>query len=506
MKEIGAAIRVRMISDVEAEIAKLTAELRSLESTIEEGGDGAAAAAKRQKKAFQELAAAQRRGEKIERDFARVHRFLADQSGAAEGATDELAQATERLGDVQVEAGGKVGMFSDAAKNQGRHLGGLVNVGAELAYSFGTAVPAFQKVGMQMAMMGGSAYQLGAAFGPLGVAVGVVMGLLPSLISGMGDSGDAMGGAASDADRAARSFDGLRQAIREAREEQDEWNRLMAGEESSEETRDALEAREVQLTEARKVVDGRRRDLRQVNRSMSGSRFVRDAFDSAITGGANTEEELFNQVWQQVERRMDAQGYTGARYASQREDIRRTVERDAQRMGRQLRGVRQAEGQVEDLEKRTEELRSSVEAAERREAGEQAEEDAREAEEQRRAGSSAVNAELARLVGGIRNRRVRSRVQQRLRSGQLRDSDIRRIAGANDGTSAEDVSELVETRRGFVAEEAARTREVAGEAVERRRQMHVTVSVDQDGRATGARVSSADLDITGEGAELGEAS
>ena len=94
------------------------------------------------------------------------------------------AKATE----VQVQNLDKgLGGISKASKNRGRELGGLVNVAAELGFSVGAAVPALRQMGTQLAIMGGSAYQLGAAFGVVGVGVAVLTGVVPILISAVTD-------------------------------------------------------------------------------------------------------------------------------------------------------------------------------------------------------------------------------------------------------------------------------------------------------------------------------
>lgn len=82
--------------------------------------------------------------------------------------------------------------LSKETKNAGRNLGGLINVGAEMAYSFGTAIPAFRGAATQMAMMGGTAYTLGAALGPIGAGIGLVVGVLPTLIGFLSDTSDEM--------------------------------------------------------------------------------------------------------------------------------------------------------------------------------------------------------------------------------------------------------------------------------------------------------------------------
>lgn len=446
--QLSASIRLRLISDIDSKAKAIAGRINELQTQIEQTGDQGGQATAELGQKFKELAAVTREAERAERDFARSQQFLAREASAAEEAIEQLGTAT-RAGTAgqQGMAAGMRGI-SDEAKRSGREMGGTVNVVAEMAYSFGTAIPSMREYGTQLAMMGGNAYQLGAAFGPMGVGIGVVMGLLPSLITMFSDADGAMDGAATQAERAARGFDTLRDSIRDAREEQEEWTRLMDGGESAAETRDALATQENIATEARKTLDNRRRALRQTNRSMSGSRFVRSAFDDAITSGATTEQELFDTVWQQVERRMESQGYTGARYASQREDIRRTVERDAQRMGRQLRGIREAEDEVAQQESRTENLRTAVVAAETREAEEQAEEDAREAEQNRSERAGAIRGELGDHIAGL-PRRLRGRARQYLADGTLlqrrgimrrfEDGDrVRELVNASDEIAQED--------------------------------------------------------------------
>ena len=134
----------------------------------------------------------------LERELAQAQvkaQQFAQQAAAAQRAERQLAEAAANT--------------TNAVRNQGRQMGSMVNVFAEFGYSMGSAIPGMQQFGTQIAMMGGSAYQLGAALGPVGVAIGVVTGLMPTLIS-------AMSGASSSASDMASSVSGLGTASDEA--------------------------------------------------------------------------------------------------------------------------------------------------------------------------------------------------------------------------------------------------------------------------------------------------
>ncbi|MEQ9080828.1 MAG: hypothetical protein RLP09_43600, partial [Sandaracinaceae bacterium] len=172
----------------------------------------------------------------------------ARQSTAVQTASADSAQATQR-------SAGMLNLVSKESKNTGREVGGLVNVFAELGYSIGAAVPGGQQFGTQMAMMGGSAFQLGASFGVWGTVLGVVVGLFPTLLSLLQRTDDANEDLADSNARVNQTFLERVDAIRQAREEQERLLALDRGEQSVEEQRDAL-------TEAERQVAKEERDLR----------------------------------------------------------------------------------------------------------------------------------------------------------------------------------------------------------------------------------------------------
>ncbi len=96
------------------------------------------------------------------------------------------------------QSSASLGESRKASQNAGRQMGMLVNSVAELGFSFGAAIPGMQTYGTQLAMMGGNAVTFGAAMGPVGVAVGVLAGLLPVAIGALNQFGDASDDAAAD--------------------------------------------------------------------------------------------------------------------------------------------------------------------------------------------------------------------------------------------------------------------------------------------------------------------
>lgn len=222
------------------------------------------------------------------RDAARAQREMAAASGAASNAAGSLgdlaghasAAAAETTG-LATAAGGltrasggtasaarstgaAMSLLSQESKNHGREMGGLVNVVAELGYSFGSVVPGMREAGTQMAMLGGTAYQAGAAFGPWGVAIGTLIGALPMLIPLLMDTEEETTDAAEAAERMANAQKANREeterlvaALRLQRAEQ----AIASGLGTGEQTGEALDAANERLETARAVLAGREQRL-----------------------------------------------------------------------------------------------------------------------------------------------------------------------------------------------------------------------------------------------------
>lgn len=135
-------------------------------------------------------------------------------NGIASSLRNQAAAAQETV--VSTEAARK------ASQNAGRQMGMLVNSVSEVGYSFGAAIPGMQTYGTQLAMMGGNAVTFGAALGPVGVALGVVAGLMPVVIGAMNDFGEETEEAAQDQ---GDLEDAMRRANRRISEQLDLLNR-----------------------------------------------------------------------------------------------------------------------------------------------------------------------------------------------------------------------------------------------------------------------------------------
>jgi len=139
------------------------------------------------------------------RDFERALRASAGQGGP-------LARAPAQFA-----------LFGDAAKRSGRDIGMLVNSVSEMGYSALTSIPQFRNLGMSLAMAGGSAVTMGAALGPIGIALALFGNLLPAVIGLFSDEAEALDDVGTAADETTRFMTALERqsvsaanAIREA--------------------------------------------------------------------------------------------------------------------------------------------------------------------------------------------------------------------------------------------------------------------------------------------------
>lgn len=105
-------------------------------------------------------------------------------------------------------------LFGDSAKRSGREIGMLVNSVSEMGYTALTAIPQFRMLGMSLAMAGGSAVTMGAALGPIGIAIALLGNLLPSVIALFNDEAEAIDDVGMAADETTRFMTALeRQSV-----------------------------------------------------------------------------------------------------------------------------------------------------------------------------------------------------------------------------------------------------------------------------------------------------
>lgn len=131
----------------------------------------------------------------------------------AQAATTRLTSASGKTAKAGKAVARSQGLVSKESKSAGLAMALQLNSVAELGFSLSTAVPAFRAVGVQMAIMGGSAFGLANLMGPLGVGLSVVIGLVPVLISLFGDAGD-------ETDELATSTEALTDRLQELEQQQ----------------------------------------------------------------------------------------------------------------------------------------------------------------------------------------------------------------------------------------------------------------------------------------------
>lgn len=100
-------------------------------------------------------------------------------------------------------------LFGDSAKRSGREIGMLVNSVSEMGYTALTSIPQFRMLGMSLAMAGGSAVTMGAALGPIGIALALFGNLLPAVIGLFDDEAKALDDVGMAADETTRFMTAL---------------------------------------------------------------------------------------------------------------------------------------------------------------------------------------------------------------------------------------------------------------------------------------------------------
>ncbi|MEM7607334.1 MAG: hypothetical protein AAF411_18435 [Myxococcota bacterium] len=180
------------------------------------------------------------RAKRVSSSLQQVDRASRAVGGATRTATagaDTARRATSRLTQEQ--------------RRQSLGLAQNVNLVSELALGFGNLSPATRQLGITFATAGNNAFALAGIFGPMGVAIGTLIGVVPGLIGLFQNLGDEAGSAADGMDRARGSFLSMIAAQRSARERQRESADLLDGTASSEAIGDAINVARRVLTNAR---------------------------------------------------------------------------------------------------------------------------------------------------------------------------------------------------------------------------------------------------------------
>lgn len=218
-------------------------------------------------RAFENLKIAEMEAAARAADLRKELEQLTQSGQASQAVINEVAreyvratQAQQSFADAARKARQAQQQVGNAAAMTGRDLGGLVNTIAELGYSLGTAIPGMQQFGTQLAMMGGSAYQLGASFGPVGAAIGTVIGLLPTIISGFQRLRDEADANAEAMQRMANATKETAEAIDElvrANERRDAKERIRSGGGTFDELNQQLRREQAQLRQ----LEGQRAEI-----------------------------------------------------------------------------------------------------------------------------------------------------------------------------------------------------------------------------------------------------
>ncbi len=137
-----------------------------------------------------------------------------------------------------------------ANKEMGLKAAMVVNEMSEMVYMLGSAVPAIQGLGLNMAQAGNSAFSFNRGLGLVGVAAAALSGVVPFLITLISDTGDELDEAADSADNATQSLeDFIATAARAVRAEA-QMTRIQQGFGTAEEQRGLVAMRESEEAEA----------------------------------------------------------------------------------------------------------------------------------------------------------------------------------------------------------------------------------------------------------------
>ena len=515
MSELSASILLTLRDEVSERTKAIVARIAELEQQVKQGGDVGAAAALELRNEFEALTASTRESEQISRRFAQAQRVLGAANEGAAAATGSTTRA-------QQQAGSAISFVSKESKNQGREIGGLVNVFAELGYSVGSAIPGMQQTGTQLAIMGGTAYQLGAAFGVAGAAVGVLSGLLPTLISAFSGASRESRNLKQGIDETIESYESLMSQIRRRQQYEAEQRDLAAGNADVESQRANVEVARVNQANLQRDINARAaRVPLSPGLTTAQMTYIRNAVgDSPSASPQSIAEGACDMLRARVEATLSdrERGLGGEqRSALVAERVQRleslvsagaaTIQSDPEirKLTHLLSVANQdvavAQRGLETATAREAELSRRANASERVDLV------------LRDAGAEHTTAERALLdqAESVRGRRLRGRLERDIRDGSLSEGDARRFLGGDQG------EQLLATLRAATEEQTR----LQGErdrldAEERQRRLQELDALERAGQAMeraadamergGAKPTVSGRGVYGQGAELGGAS
>ena len=250
MTNVKAQIEIEVIDHVSAATAKAEQAIQSLAQAELQAANAtkvlaAASLEKAQTAAagatsVEGLARADLQAANASRQLARAEIQAAKASATLATNARNASAATASLSPAAGTAIQAVGRITQAQKLQGLGMAQNINLVSELAMGFGNMSPKTRELGLAFATAGNNSFALASALGPMGVVVGTVVGLAPSLIKMFTDAGSAADGAASSMDGARRAFLAMVDAQRQGREQMESSERLLEGEATTEEIDDAI--------------------------------------------------------------------------------------------------------------------------------------------------------------------------------------------------------------------------------------------------------------------------
>lgn len=142
--------------------------------------------------------------------------------GAAR-ATGQYEKSTKKASKTTTKASKGFKGVSRQSRAAGRGMGQVVNEGTELIRGVGVINPQLNRMSNNLAGAGNAAFQLGAAIGPVGVGIGLLIGSLPILIEQFTDFGE-------EAENATKEVDEFNISLRESLDIAAEWVKFIEDE------------------------------------------------------------------------------------------------------------------------------------------------------------------------------------------------------------------------------------------------------------------------------------
>lgn len=285
---LNASLRMQLIDDVSPAARQIGARLAEVgRSSREAGLTGVSAMAGYGASVADARAEVQRLAAANDEAAASMRRVVVAGRQGAQSTSSSLvplvqtARAQTQMASTATLAARASGGLTEASRAQGRAMAEHINLASELALGFGGLSPRLQQLAIGFAGAGNNAFALAGAFGPIGVVVGTLIGVLPGLISLFSDTSDELGEMRRGAGATQQTFEELISTIQRMRAENERERQRARGELDVEEQEAALGAQQNLLNRAR----GREREFRRGLRGSSRNGFA-DAVER-IAGGQN---------------------------------------------------------------------------------------------------------------------------------------------------------------------------------------------------------------------------